>query len=257
MSQRLPSLVAFVLMCSFAGCSTVQFKKDQLAATTRLAVIGFSGSVEIPDEGGAKNKVGSLLNAVKTSKDVLSGSSETRRVEQGERVYDTLVRRLQEGTGWTVVPRETLKNDEEYQNVLKRAAGRPGVHDGGFQRPKEVMRDDFVKELEPAGRKELMQRLGVDAVAVARVRYVKGGTSGVSIGGFGKTSVYPKAIASLTVYDASGSAIWEEQWAEGKPSSLGLSNTMGVESTTNETAAFSEAASSAFDVMLDRYKKRE
>jgi hypothetical protein len=104
-------------------------------------------------------------------------------------------------------------------------------------------------------RVELIRALGVDAIAIAKVKYVVGSKGGVSIGGIGKITKYPKAIVELSVYDAKSEApIWREPWAEGKTMVEGFSNTLGVKSKENEAEILTSAADSALDTLVTRYQ---
>jgi hypothetical protein len=125
----------------------------------------------------------------------------------------------------------------------------------GTQRLPDVLRADVAEQMDAKTRAELCQHLGVDALVIAKLRYVIGDKSGVVIGGFGATTIYPKAIVNFVVLTADAEPIWRDRYAEGNPTTEGLDNTMGVKSLDTEQQVLTAAADSAFGKLVERYTK--
>jgi hypothetical protein len=105
-------------------------------------------------------------------------------------------------------------------------------------------------------RQQVLDTLGVDALATAEVTFQVGKTGGASIGGFGALKRYPQAVVTFFVYDrTSKDPIYADYRVTGAPASDGFQETMGVEDTKDGTPIYVEAAGSAFDLLADHFKK--
>jgi hypothetical protein len=105
-------------------------------------------------------------------------------------------------------------------------------------------------------RKQLLDALGVDALASAEVTFQTGKTGGASIGGFGALKRYPQAVVTFFVYDRTNpNPIWADYRVIGAPAHDGFQETMGVADTKDATPLFLEAANSAFDLLVSRLQK--
>ncbi|MBK7862860.1 MAG: hypothetical protein IPJ65_30480 [Archangiaceae bacterium] len=258
--SRIARLSAVLAVFSLTGCATVSVSRDKAAAVKTVAIIGFSGVTDLTErDSGGKTKGGGIagmVKAVEGASDTFSGDLDRRRMEQAEQAYTLLEQELQKTTGWKVAQRATVAADPDYGNALKENPNTDSVRLVGMQRLPDVLRPEVAETLSAKQRADLCQRLGVDAVAIAKVRYVIGDKGGVSIGGFGNKVIYPKAIVELKVLDGSEVPVWSDRWAEGKPTKEGIDEVMGSKDNTKESGILIDAAKSGFDTLGERYKQQ-
>ncbi len=243
------------VLVMLTGCASVTIHKDRLDRVKSVAIVGFSGEVALRDPKEKDSGIAGTINAIKATTEVANGEYTRRRAEQAEQIYGLLAKKLEEGLGWTVLPKDRLPACSEYAALVEQHP-QGGLGKGyGEQLVPGVLREEAARNLDEATRARLAKALGVDAIAVAHVKYVVGDKSGFSVGGMGKVTKYPKAIVTFTVYDAtSPDPAWKDAWAEGKPSKEGLENVMGVNVDEKETPVLIAAADSGFGTLLDRYK---
>jgi len=250
------SLLAVSLFAALvsSGCATMSVQREKAQAIKTVAIVGFTGITDLEDKNGPKSGVGDIMNAVNASKDVFGGDLDRRRLEQGENVYATLSSAVESTTGWKVADKKLLASDPVYTGMLRENPNLDSIAVKGLQRVPEVLRYEVASRMDARTRAELCQRLGVDAIAVARVRYVIGDKSGFALGGIGKTTIYPKAIVEWELLDGSDKPVWSDRWAEGEPTKDGFDNVMGAKSFENETQVLGAAAKSAFGKLVARYQ---
>jgi hypothetical protein len=252
------SRLAFTSLClavvSFTGCATVQVQRDKAAQVKSVAIIGFTGVTQLEDKNAPKNGVGAMINASKNMAELSSGELEARRIAQASNAYQLLEKQLEASTGWKVADRTQVAADEGVKGMLRDNPNTDSMRVVGVQRLPDVLRAEVAEQMLPSQRAELCKRLGVDAVAIAKVRYVIGDKGGFAIGGMGKTTIYPKAIVDFTLLDGSQQPIWRDRYAEGAPTKEGLENVMGAKIDENETQVLTAAADSAFGKLVERYK---
>jgi hypothetical protein len=251
--KAMQAVTGLAVVLAVSGCATVSVQKERLEKVKTVAIIGFTGQVAIQDSNKATGGIGGAINGIKGAVEVSSGEYRQRREQQAREVYGHLVDRLQQTMGWTVVDKDKVANNSSYL-TLAQANPSGGVGSGyGEQVVPGLVREESLRTLDNASLTQLAKALGVDAVAVVRVKYVVGDKSGVSIGGVGHTTLYPKAIVQFALYDAEGQdPAWKDKWAEGAPTKDGISNTMGVESDANESQVLVAAADSAVGALIDR-----
>ncbi|MHB8872952.1 MAG: hypothetical protein ACYC8T_04630 [Myxococcaceae bacterium] len=241
------------------GCATLKVQREKVESTKTVALVAFTGEVSLTDPNEKKSSGGirGSINAIKNVASLASGELEQRRGEQGEKAYAMLSKKLGEGMGWTVLDHGQVAANPRYAELLKQSPNE-GVMVAGLQTLKDVLREESVRGLTAAERAELVKGLGVDAVAVARVKYVVGDKSGFSMGGMGKITKYPKAIVQFALFDASGAEpIWNDIWAEGKPTTEGLDDVMGVSVQEKETQVLLSAAESGYDQLISRVHEKK
>jgi hypothetical protein len=250
--------IAFTSLClavvSLTGCATVQVQREKTAAVKSVAIIGFTGVTQLEDKNAPKKGVGNMINAVNNATDTFSGDLDKRRMAEAESAYRLLEGQLQNQVGWKVADRAQLSADAQYQTALGDNPNTDSIRVTGLQRLPDVLRAEVAEQLDAKAKAELCQRLGVDAVAIAKVRYVIGDKSGVTVGGMGKTTIYPKAIVDFQVYSVDPKPIWSDRHAEGQPTTEGLENVMGAKNNDNEPQVLTAAADSAFGKLVERYK---
>jgi hypothetical protein len=250
--------IAFTAAClsfvALTGCATVQVQRDKAAQVKTVAIIGFTGVTQLEDKNAPKNPVGNIMNAVNDSKDVFGGELDHRRIQQAESVYTMLEKQLEQSVGWKVADRKALSADSDYKAWLVENPNVDTVRAMGLQRLPDVLRAEVAEQMRPKDRADLCQRLNVDAVVIAKLKYVIGDKGGFALGGFGKTTIYPKAIVEFTVLDGGDKPVWRDRYAEGKPTQDGLENIMGAKNNDNESQVLTAAADSALGKLIERYK---
>ena len=252
------SRLALTSLClavfSLTGCATVLVQRDKAAQVKSVAIIGFTGVTQLEDKNAPKSGIGNMINASRNVAELSSGELEARRVAQAATAYQLLEKQLEATTGWKVADRAQVAADDGIKGMLHDNPNTDSVRVTGLQRLPDVLRAEVAEQLLPSQRAELCKRLGVDAVAIAKVRYVIGDKGGFALGGIGKTTIYPKAIVDFQVLDGGAQPIWRDRNAEGAPTKEGLENVMGAKSDENETQVLVAAADSAFGKLVERYK---
>ena len=255
-------ILAATCLSLLAGCSTVQIRRDKAAAVKSIAIIGFTGVTDLTekDSSGKPKKtgggIGGMISGITDAKEMFSGELDKRRMEQAESAYALLEKQLATSVGWKVADRQQLAGDGPYKAVLAENPNTDTMRATGLQRLPNVLRAEVAETLDAKQRADLCQRLGVDAVAIAKVRYVIGDKGGFSIGGIGTSTIYPKAVVELSVLDGTDLPIWRDRHAEGKPTKEGLENIMGAKNTEEESKVLVAAAESGFDALVQRYKQQ-
>ncbi len=259
MSKKLGvlALAAFALN-GLVGCATVKVQRERTAQVKTAAIIAFTGENAMgEDKDAPKNGVGDIINSVNSIKSLTSGEYDKAKQEQGNKAYELLRAKLEQALGWKVLSREELKKSDPYQKKLAEVGPVKIGHGWGYQTAENVLLAEDARQVDAATRNAFIQSLGVDAVAVARVKYVVGDKSGFAMGGIGKITRYPKAIVEFRLYDAkSEDPAWEDRWAEGEPTKEGFENTMGVQLTEKETEILTSAADSGFGKLVARYNEK-
>lgn len=259
--SRLITASLCIALSSLTGCASVQIQRDKAAAVKSVAIIGFTGvtDLEEKDSSGKPKKsggIGGMISTITDTKELFSGELDKRRMEQAESAYGLLEKQLQQQVGWKVADRKSLATDGTYSGLLKENPNTDTMRATGLQRLPDVLRAEVADQMDAKARAELCQRLGVDAVAIARVRYVIGDTGGFSIGGIGNKTIFPKAVVEFQLLDGSDKPIWRDRRAEGKPTQVGLESVMGAKNNEDETKVLVAAAESGFDALVQRYKQQ-
>lgn len=245
------------------GCSTLTVQHPQIAAVKSVAIIGYSAELDLAEknDGGKLGGIGATIGAVRAVTDISSGAWDEKRRVQADQTYDLLSKKLAAGTGWSVSARDALVANAAYKQSYDTHVG-AGAGTGLTARFSNhlfcdgVIWSSYAGRLSSDERKQILDALGVDAIAVATVKFKVGKTSGFAIGSVGSTAKHPEAVIDFTVYDASSAdPIWRDRWAEGEPTERGLRKTMGVESDANMTEIIVEAADSGYDALLRRFKE--
>ncbi len=239
------------------GCATLKVQRPRVDNVKTVAIVAYTGTVDMRtnDEKNGQGGIAGSINAIKGISELASGEIQKSRLAQAEQGYALLAKKLSEANGWKVVEKEAIAANAEYAKHLT-ANPNEGITVTGLQFVPNLMREEVARQLKPAERAELLKTLGVDAIAMVRVQYVLGDTSGFSMGGVGKITKYPKAIVQLALYDAAGEdEAWKDSWAEGKPTKEGFAQTMGVNSDEGETPILLSAADSGLAALIDRYQK--
>jgi|GEM_PF-4576315 hypothetical protein len=249
----------WMLMClavvTASSCATLQVKKDKITATKKLAIVGYSGVLDL-DDAKQKGGLAGTIGAIKGSADLMSGKLDARRVEQAAAGYAELAQRLSKNFGVAVSDRSELASSPTYAQAIQKSPS-SGLMVVGLQHLPEVLRAEVAAMMKPEAKQALASELGVDAIATVSIRYEVGNTSGFAVAGLGKTTIYPRAVLDFTVYDATGQAVWRDFYARGETTSEGLANTMGADIVANETEVLNAALASGYDALLKRYQEAQ
>ncbi|MGV3619292.1 MAG: hypothetical protein ACO1OB_00665 [Archangium sp.] len=233
------------------GCAGITVKKDQVAATKRVAIIGYQGILQLEDnDASSKNSITGSIGAAKNMADMTSGKMGARRTEQAQYGYAELSRRLAAQFGWEMIPQAQLGTVVLYQDKVVKSGG---LMRTGSQTVEGLLTQYEVNTWKPAQLAEIAAGINADALATVELKYTVGKRGGVSIGGMGSTTKFPVATAHFKVVNKAGEVIWEDWVAKGEVASKGLRNTMGADIVAEETEILNEAANSAFEAVIARY----
>lgn len=248
--------LTLLVLVALSGCAGMQVKKESVTAAHKVALVGYQGVLQLEDANAKESKGGiaGAIGASKAAADLMSGRMGQRRNEQGAMGYDDLSQKLASTFNWEMVPRTALASVPVYQDRLAKPSKLARM---GTQTVDGVLTPGELTSMKKQQLGEVAQALGVDAVASVSLTYTVGKTGGFAVAGMGSTTRYPVATAHLTVVDKAGQVIWEDYAARGKVASTGLRTTMGAELVENETEVLNEAATSAFDAVIERYKNFE
>jgi hypothetical protein len=250
MCLSLPFML-LVLAQGLAGCASIQVRPAPLANVHKAAVVAFGWSVDLSSESdkSVSNSVGDVINATKAIAE--SADASTRElVPRG--AYDALAKKIDESLHWSMLPLQDVAANPEVQQAVTsiRVFGdSPAIT--GIMHPYQADR------LSPAQRKDLLAKLGVDAVVVADIKIKVGGTSGFAMAGMGSITKYPQATIALTVYGPQDDEpIWRDRGATGDKAATGVANTMGVQNNSTRDAALAEATGLGLDKLIARYRSQ-
>jgi hypothetical protein len=235
-----------------AGCASVQVKPQSLSKVKTVAIVNLTATNNMTSGGtGGGSGVGNTINGIRDLKKLASGQAQAEYRARMEAIYDLLADKVG-ATGLSTTKRAEVAGNPNFPAVYaKLTRADLGSDPGSF-----VANGGRLDLRRLDGRKEVLDALGVDAIASAEVTFQVGKTGGASIGGFGALKRYPQAVVTLLVYDrTSPDPIWADYRVIGSPAHDGLQETMGVADTKDATPLLLEAASSAFDQLVARFQK--
>jgi len=240
-----------VLAQSLAGCATVQVKPAPLANVHKAALVAFGYSVDLSSEEDKKvsSGIGDIINA---SKAIAEAADASTRENVPKAAYEAVSKKVEENMHWTMLPLQDVAANPAVQQIvtsIKVFGDSPAIT--GIMHPYQADR------LNPAQRKDLLEKLGVDAIVVADVKIKVGGTSGFAMAGMGSITKYPQATIALMVYGPQDEEpIWRDRGATGDKASTGVANTMGVQNNSDRDTALAEATTLSLDKLIVRYREQ-
>jgi hypothetical protein len=251
--NRALSLLPFVI---FSGCVSIQIKKPQVIAAKKVAIVAYTGSLQLEDttSNSNRNAITGNIGAAKGMADLTSGRLGARRKEQAVVGRDELGKRLATLLGWELLPTEAFAASPDYQQAVSKSHG---LGRQATQNLDGVLLSYELSRFKPDQLAAIATAIGADALITVQLTYNVGKTGGVSVGGFGSTTKFPVATAQFTVYDKAGQIIWSDSYARGAVATQGLRNTMGADVVENETEVLEEAANFAFDKIILNYQSYE
>lgn len=246
------SMVLSVAAVLASGCATMQLQKDKVTSAKSLAIVGYSGVLDLED-GKQKTGLAATIGAAKSSADLMSGKLTARRTEQAEAGYGEVAKRLSSTLGVTVKEHTALTASQTYSQLMQKSPS-AGMRVVGLQVLPDVLRPEVLTAAKPDVRASVASDLGVDALAAVKIRYEVGSTGGFAVAGMGKTTTYPRAVIDFTVYDSTGHEVWHDFFARGLPTKEGLATTMGAEIVANENQVLAEALNTGLDALIEHYQ---
>jgi hypothetical protein len=245
------SFTAFVLAQALAGCASIQVRPAPLANVHKAAVVAFGWSVDLSSDSdkNLSNSVGDIVNA---SKAIAESADASAREQTPRNAYEALAKKVGEDMHWTMMPLQEVAANPEVQEIVKsiKVFGDSSAITG-------IMHPYQADRLSAAQRKQLLEKLGVDAVLFADVKIKVGGTSGFAMAGMGSITKYPQATIALSVFGPQDEEpIWRDRWATGDKATTGIANTMGVQNDSTKDAALVEAMNLAIDKLMARYHEQ-
>ncbi len=257
-------LILASLAAAQTGCASLSLERARLERVKRVAVIGYSASVELGQSRRRRARPDDVRDRITTTNQLerLSPIATVQeRARQATSTYDLLVRRLAEGTGWAVIGRAVLTQDAAYQAAYEEHHATASAFTTDVEPVRAVpqlLKAFSAQTMSEADRRALMDALKIDALAAVRVRFLDGGGSGLGLGTTGKAALHPKAVVDIMVWDRSGGEpIWHDRHAEGEAASAGAVVTMGVVDESTLLPGLEESADSAYRVMLKRFRSGE
>ncbi len=244
-----------LLALSLTACSTLNVQKDQVSNVKKVAIVGFGVTQEMPANLADvfKPKEVSTLENMK-----VKGISTDSRIDK---MYDELAVKLTKEMNWMVLDRQVVATNPHYnKEFISETEGwqnRPlmGSQFDNFAAT-NIMDQWSFQRLDETRRRELIKKLGVDALVVVNmnIELEKGGGLMKLVGA---VDYYPKARLMFQVYSTSSDKpIWQDTWAVGEATKTSVSNVMGV--TTDRQRLDSlmiAAANDAYDKVFVRYRK--
>lgn len=248
-------LGAVVPVLFLSACATVTVDRVRTDAVRKVAIVGFSVQQEVPD----------------TAAIFAAGPSESWMMPMGgsglgtpsplaDTIYHSLEKGLAKERKWKVVERAVVAANPAYQafyeQKMKGLQMRPSIRAhtkllsaNGIVDAQPVEVADVTKH------KELLKKLGVDAIAVAHVdiKLEKGGGLKKLVGA---GDYYPQATSRFAVFDGkSEEPMWRDLSAEGERVSEGVEHIFGISTKANALDnKMAAAAENSFSKLMARFR---
>ena len=229
MDRRHFTLFAFSVGIALMSACSPSIHQQRLAQVRNAAIVGFAA--ELPANPSYD---GSAQGAVLA--------------------YDQLVMSLHEALGWDFTARATLAGHpfyaKSYEQHFRDSPLGPLkntlAHFSDDLYPAGIMWSDHVKSLTISERQELMRKLDIDAMAVARIQVEPCSEYETE---FQSRSAYQAKLA-FEVYDKTHpEPIWEDRWVIGEPSLI--ANHGDPEQLRSR---YLEAIEHAYSNLIERYE---
>jgi hypothetical protein len=198
-------LAASVLNSACSGLAIREKDQASVGQVKRVAVIGFES-------------VQPMATHAELAKIVEKGSDALEQTDpHADQMYADLVNSLSSQMNWKIVDRRSMLSNATYKKLYTQTmTGLQQTHmpvgpDSKKMLAKEIMEADAGRRMAVAGRDELMNALGVDALVVTRIDVE---LSGFRIFGFGPQ--YPQSRATFIMYGKGREKpVWHDGWIEG------------------------------------------
>ncbi|MEZ4749430.1 MAG: hypothetical protein R3B54_02030 [Bdellovibrionota bacterium] len=251
--KTLITICLVALATLFSACATLQVDKPAVSAIKKIAIVGFSVEQKEP-EGW---KFGS------SKKDFPDwGPGLVQAAPHASSIYANVGKTLAKKFRWQVLDAEGLKKNAAYAKLfeekMKGWQSRPPTGSGFKAYGAEGVMDPWpIERLSQAERQALAKSLGVQALAVARVKVdlEKGGGLERLVGA---GELKPKATTQFTLYAKDGGEpIWQDLQAVGPAVEKGTQHVLGITSFESLLAQSVEAVNKSITKLLARFDKGE
>ncbi len=249
------ALAAALPFLFLAACATMKVDKQRTAALKRVAIVGFSVEQPVP-EGftlGAHKRTGPTGMAE-------WGSGLGQASPLADAIYQSLEKQLAKEQKWKMLDRHQVERNGFYQGYhQQKMAGlqvRPPSASGTQRLAANGIVDAYpVESADVSKRRELIKKLGVDAIAVATVfiKVEKGGGFKQLVGA---GDYFPSASVRFALYDAkSDEPVWSDWNAVGETVSEGVEHVFGITNKSALDAKMAAAAESSFAKLIARFRE--
>ncbi len=246
--------VVVAAIVSLVGCAGPMVQHQKIGAAKTAAIVGFAGSVDLRDPDQASGGITGTIGAFQSFKEVKDPAVEARRRAQAEQTYDLLAEKLSKQFGWTVARRDLVVSNPAMRAIFVERMGERQPNGGNRYGVPGIPWPELARYT-PADQQKLKAALGVDVLVIASMSFNPGDMRGVTVGGMGKTDVFPSAAVSFTVVDGTDQGpLWDTR-VVGAPAKRGVTSTMGVVQAAGESEAVVEAAGLGVDALLKRYEQ--
>ncbi|MCB0406430.1 MAG: hypothetical protein KDD51_16730 [Bdellovibrionales bacterium] len=251
--KKLTSILLVALAFVFNACATLQVDKPAVSAVKKIAIVGFSVEQKEP-EGW---KFGSSQNDLPNW-----GAGLVQAAPHASSIYANVGKTLAKKFRWQVLGADGLRKNASYSKLfdekMKGWQSRPPTASGYKAYGADGVMDPWpIERLSPEERKALAKSLGVQALAVARVKVEleKGGGLERLVGA---GELKPKATMQFTLYAKDGGdPIWQDLQAVGPAVEKGTQHVLGITSFESLLSQSVEAVNKSLSKLLARYDKGE
>lgn len=246
---------AALLAIALCSCSTMTLSKPDVEQVKRVAVIGFSVEQQQPNTG--ERVLTKLFGPKDDGISSLKPAKPARESAHAGQMLEDLEDVLRKQMHWQVVDSRTLSKNATYRGRwTARTQGLqprplvPGDNWDIFVAP-GVVESFLLENLTLAERQDLMKKLGVDAVVVAKVR-VDLVNRGISLGG----ELAPKSKLHFRLFTSKQEdPIWNDLNADGPESKAGVEHSLGFADPKALNPLALESVRGANRVLISRYQQ--
>jgi len=249
--------MSLVILVGAFGCATTKVDHAKMKEISKVALVGFTLDQEKPKEfsitfGSSANKTGLMTGAnIKVAEESDHAST----------IYQALNEHLGTEMGWQMLSTKGIHKNILYRNTLKDQTegwqNRPPVDPKyAVLRPRRVMEAWSIDRMGSDKKVELMNELGVDALAIAYldVDLEKGGGLKQIVGA---GDYFPKARIRFKLFSKEnhGEPVWEEYAGQGDQVEKGTEHVLGFTNANELNNQTVLASKKSFTALTDRYEK--
>lgn len=245
-----------VLALALTGCTTKIVKTAELAQVKRVALIGLD-----VQQQKSVSKGDLLAIATRTASSPQATPMLRSEGAHLEGIYKDVAKKIEQRTGWKVIPLADLKRNAAYQKYFKDKTegfqNRPMINDRYNLYGAPGVVDSFaVMTTKPERLKEIAADLKVDAVAYATFK-VDLNNDSMLASMVGAGEFRPSASTSLFVLDGrTGEKLYMAS-ANGPKVEKGERNTLGVANEDGLNRLTAQATGMATDLVIEDLKTKQ
>jgi hypothetical protein len=252
-----PVVIGLASVVFLSSCSSMKIQREQVQKIKKVALIGFSVEQDMPntEESVAKSLFGVQQEApggvAVVPAEIATASPHATQISQ------ELAASLQKDLGWRVMDVKALAALPAYASFKNEKTKQPQMRPQVHKNVKIFVPDHGVEtfllgSMKHEERKQLMQKLGVDALALAHAR-IELQNSGLFKGIAG--DLRSKAILSFRVFTAEQEEpVWMDAYAAGEATQEKAEHTLGFANVEALNKQALVAVRSAYKSLISRYK---